>query len=147
MKAKLLVEYCRSFNMWANLYDHFHLNLDENSDYPTGSPKLRDYRLSRIFHSKTPEHNKDVIIASFTKDDGVLRAVFATMAIGIGIDCVGLTQTNHYGMVLLGPSMATSRTVVELAAVKNRQLLLYTGARQRSPSARTMNTRGLKLLL
>ncbi len=50
-----------------------------------------------MYHSKTPQHNKDVIVASLTRDDGVVRVVFATMALGMGIDCVGLTQTIHYG--------------------------------------------------
>ena len=97
VKAKRLVVYCRSLDVCANLYAHFHLTLDEHSYYPTGSPKLSDYRLFGMFHSKTPQHNKDVIIASLMKNDGVVRVVFATMALGMGIDCVGLTQTIHYG--------------------------------------------------
>ncbi len=32
-----------------------------------------------------------------TNVDGVVHVVFATMALGMGIDCVGLTQTIHYG--------------------------------------------------
>ena len=97
VKAKRLVVYCRFLDMFANLYAHFHLTLGENSYYPTGSPKLSDYRLFGMFHSKTPQHNKDVIIASLMKNDGVVPVVFAKMALGMGIDCVGLTQTIHYG--------------------------------------------------
>ncbi len=97
MKAKRLVVYCRSLDMCANLYAHFHLTLGENSYYPTGSLKLSDYRLFGTFHSKTPQHNKDVIVASLTKNDGVVCVVFATMALGMRIDCVGLTETIHYG--------------------------------------------------
>ncbi len=64
-----------------------------------GSPKLSDFRLFGMYHSKTPQHNKDVIITSLTNVDGVVRVVFATMALGMGIDCVGLTQTIHYGSI------------------------------------------------
>ena len=42
--------------------------------------------------------NKDVIITSLTNVDGVVRVVFATMALGMGIDCVGVNQTIHYGV-------------------------------------------------
>ena len=97
VKAKRLIVYCRSLDMCANLYAHFHLTLGDSSYYPPGSPKLSDYRLFGMYHSKTPQHNKDVILASLTKYDGVVRVVFATMALGMGIDCVGLTQTIHYG--------------------------------------------------
>ncbi len=97
MKAKRLVVYCRFLDRFANLYAQFHLTRGENSYYPTGSPKLSDYRLFGMYHSKTPQHNKDVIIASLTKNDGVVRVVFATMALGMGIDCVSLTQTIHCG--------------------------------------------------
>ncbi len=55
---------------------------------------------------------QDVIIASLTKDDGVVRVVFATMALGMGIDCVGLTQTIRYGAPR-SINMTTSRSVVE----------------------------------
>ncbi len=66
-------------------------------DSTPGSPKLSDFRLFGMYHSKTPQHNKDVVITSLTNVDGVVRVVFATMALGMGIDCVGLTQTIHYG--------------------------------------------------
>ncbi len=97
VKAKRLIVYCRSLDMCANLYAHFHLTLGDNSYYPPGSPKLSDCRLFGMYHSKTPQHNKDVIITSLTSVGGVIRVVFATMALGMGIDCVGLTQTIHYG--------------------------------------------------
>ena len=97
VRARRLIVYCRSLDMCANLYAHFHLMLGDKSYYPPGSPALSDHQLFGMYHSKTPQHNKDVIIKSLTEPEGVVRVVFATMALGMGIDCVGLTQTIHYG--------------------------------------------------
>ena len=46
-----------------------------------------------MYHSEIPQHNKDVIIKSSTEREGL---VFATMALGMGVDFVALTRTIHY---------------------------------------------------
>ena len=43
------------------------------------------------------DHNKDVIMRSMAKVDGVVRVVFAMMALGIGVNFVGLNRIIHYG--------------------------------------------------
>ena len=50
-----------------------------------------------MYHSKTDDHNKDVIMQGMAKADGTIRVVFATMALGMGVNFVGLTSTIHYG--------------------------------------------------
>ena len=39
-----------------------------------------------MFHSNTPQHNKDVILKSLRDPSGVVRVVFATTALGMGIN-------------------------------------------------------------
>ena len=39
-----------------------------------------------MFHSYTPQYNKDVILKGLTVRDGVVRVVYATIALGMGID-------------------------------------------------------------
>ena len=66
----------------------------------TNPPGLNGYigdnRLFGMFHSKTNDHNKDVIMRSMAKADVVVRVVLATMALGMGVDFIGLTSTIHY---------------------------------------------------
>ena len=50
-----------------------------------------------MFHANTPTHNKDVILRSMQVADGVVRVVFATVALGMGINFIGLHRTIHYG--------------------------------------------------
>ena len=63
-KSPHVIVYCRSLNSCADLYAHFHYVLGDNSYYPAGSPHFSDYRLFGMYHSNTPQYNKDVILKS-----------------------------------------------------------------------------------
>ena len=65
--------------------------------YPPGSPELSDNRLFGMFHAKTPQHSKDVIIKSLLEPQGKIRVVFATVAMGMGVDLRGVNTIIHYG--------------------------------------------------
>ena len=101
--------YCQSLDMCADLYAHFHYELGEASYYPLGSPHLSDFRLFGMFHASTPQHNKDVILKSLLVPDGVVRVVFATVALGMGIDLCDVNTVIHFLRVW----RTTSRRVVE----------------------------------
>ncbi len=92
-----VIIYCRSLDMCANLYAHFHFELGDMSYYPPESEKISDNRLFGMFHASTPEHNKDVLLRSLCKSDGVVRVVFATVALGMGIDLKDVNTIIHYG--------------------------------------------------
>ena len=97
IKANRVIIYCRSLNMCSSLYAHFLYELKHASYYPPGAEEISDNRLFGMFHSNTPEHNKEVILNSMTKEDGIVRVVFATTALGMGVDFTGLNSTVHYG--------------------------------------------------
>ena len=96
-KADRVIVYCRSLNVCADLYAHFHHTLGEACYYPQGSEKKSDNRLIGMYHANTPPHNKEVILDSMRKEDGIVRVVFATMALGMGVNFVGLNTIYHYG--------------------------------------------------
>ena len=50
-----------------------------------------------MFHANTPAHNKNVILSSMKIETGVVRVVFATVALGMGVHFVALNRTIHYG--------------------------------------------------
>ena len=97
VRAPRVLVYCRSLDTCADLYAHFHYELGEASYYPAGSPHLSDYRLFGMFHASTPQHNKDVILQSLLDPDGVVRVVFATVALGMGINIRNVNSIIHYG--------------------------------------------------
>ena len=97
IKANRVIIYCRSLNMCAELYAHFLYVLGEKSYYPQGAPELCENRLFAMFHSSTLKHNKDVVLRNMIEESGVVRIVFATTALGMGVNFVGLYSTIHYG--------------------------------------------------
>ena len=83
--------------MCLSLYAHFLYELQEKSYFPPDSIQISDNRLFEMYHSNTADHNKQVIMQSMSKKDGIVRVVFATMALGMGVNFVGLNTTIHYG--------------------------------------------------
>ena len=80
-----------------------------------------------MFHSSTPSHNKDVVLTSMTEEAGIVRVVFATTALGMGVNFVGLYSTIHYGAPR---SLDDYFQVVELEEVKNKLHLRFIGSLQ-----------------
>ena len=50
-----------------------------------------------MYHSQTSQVIKDHILASFSKTDGLVRVLVASIAFGMGVDCKGLKTVIHYG--------------------------------------------------
>ena len=80
--------------MCAELYAHFHHELQEASYYPQDSDHISDYRLFGMFHSSICQQNKDVILNSLQVPDGVVCVMFVTIAPGMGIN---INTVIHYG--------------------------------------------------
>ena len=95
--APRVIVYCRTLDMCANLYAHFHFELGDDSYFPPESDKVSDFRLFGMYHANTPEHNKEVIMNRLTKPDGVVRVVFATVALGMGVNMRDVNTIIHYG--------------------------------------------------
>ena len=57
---------------------------------------MSDNRLFGMYHSHTPAH-KEAVLRSLQKADGVVRVVFATVALGMGLNVMGLNCIIHYG--------------------------------------------------
>lgn len=67
------------------------------SYYPPDAEHVSDNRIFGMFHSNTPQHNKDVILKSLLSPTGVVRVVFATVALGMGVNLQGVNTIVHYG--------------------------------------------------
>ena len=94
------VIYCRSLNMCADLYAHFHHELGQKSYFPSGAETISDNRLFAMFHANTPQHIKEVVLQSLTHPKGVVRIVFATIALGMGVNLRDVNTVIHYGAPL-----------------------------------------------
>ena len=72
--------------MCLSLYAYFLYELEHAGYYPPGGEEISDNQLFGMFYFNTPDHNKKVIINSMSKEDGTVTVVFATSALGIGVD-------------------------------------------------------------
>lgn len=95
--ANRVLIYCQSLNMCSNLYSHFLYALSDRSYHPPESDKLACNRLFGMYHSGTADHNKDVIMKSMCDANGTVRVVFATVALGMGVNLANLNTVIHYG--------------------------------------------------
>lgn len=96
VKTPRVIVYCQTMDMCSDLYAHFRSELGDAAYHPPGCAQVSDNRLFGIFHSDTPEYNKDVILRSLLLPDGVVRVVFATIALGMGIDLKDVNTIIHY---------------------------------------------------
>ena len=97
IQASRVIVYCRSLNTVADLYAHFLYTLGDASYYPRGAEQISDNRLFGMYHANTPAHNKEVIHTSMQDPHGVVRIIFATVALGMGVNMVGVNTAIHYG--------------------------------------------------
>ena len=97
VKALRVIIYCKSLNMCADLYAHFLYELGSMSYYPPGAEETASNRLFGMYHSSTSPHNKAVILKSMEALDGTIRVVFATNALGMGVNFAGVNTVIHYG--------------------------------------------------
>jgi len=92
-----LIIYCQSFNMCANVYVYLSRSLGCEVTEPIDAPDIQEYCLVDMFISITDSDHKELIISLFTKPSQ-LRVVIATVAFGLGIDCLDVRQIAHIGM-------------------------------------------------
>ena len=100
-KTPRVIVYCHTLDtcccMLLDLYAHFLYELGSESYYPDGSEQISDNRLFGMFHSTTSQHNKDVIMGSLTMPNGLIRVVFATIVMGMGVNFSDINLFIHYG--------------------------------------------------
>ena len=88
--AKKIVIFCRLMGDVRRIYKLFDSGMKKRfNDY-----KSRPYAR---FHSKTDETIKEHVLNEFTKENGTVRVLVATIAFGMGVDCKSLYHVLHFG--------------------------------------------------
>ena len=96
-KALRVIVYCRNLDICSDLYAHFKFELGSEGYFPPDSTQCSDNRLFGMFHALTPEYNKEVILKSLADPEGIVRVVFATVALGMGVNMKKVDNVIHYG--------------------------------------------------
>ena len=76
-------------------YKIFESVLGHKQYYPEGSLAIPQNRLFAQFHSPQMKDMKDEILKQLCSEQSVIRVVFATVALGMGVDIKGIRQVIH----------------------------------------------------
>ena len=77
--------------MLRSLYGYF--------DNEIGHCYNDDNRPFEMFHGSTNDSVKTFITESFADSDGITHVLFATIAFGIGVDCMQLYSIMHHPLI------------------------------------------------
>ena len=89
--------FCRRYTECAQIYSLFYQYLRESFTDPPNAPNIVKYRLVDMYTKCTEPSVKEDIISCFSRQDGKLRIVIATIAFGMGLDCPDVHQIIHWG--------------------------------------------------
>ena len=76
-------------------YKIFESVLGNSQYFPTGSMPVPENRLFAQFHSPQTQEMKDVILKQLCSSESTVRVVFATVALGMGVDIKGIRSVVH----------------------------------------------------
>ena len=84
--------YCKSIKDCGRLFMFFKSKLGEQGYYPEDSPKTSANLLFGMYHHSTLDKQKSTILNSFHEEKGTVRLVFATNALGMGVNFSNVKQ-------------------------------------------------------
>ena len=76
-------------------YKLFESVLGHSRYFPEGSPPIPHNRLFGQFHSRQTDDMKDEILKQLCSEQSVIRVIFATVALGMGVDMKGIRHVVH----------------------------------------------------
>ena len=88
--------FCRSYKDCGRLYQFFKSQLRDKMIDPIGFPDITPFRLVDMFKAINTAKVKNSILESFSKKEGRLRILIATVAFGMGIDCPNIRRVIHF---------------------------------------------------
>ncbi|XP_022794673.1 uncharacterized protein LOC111333389 isoform X2 [Stylophora pistillata] len=89
--------YCKSIKDCGQLFQLFKSELGDESYFPPGCEKESTNLLFGMFHHNTLAKQKERILNSLYEKDGVCRVVFATNALGMGVNFPNVRTVINYG--------------------------------------------------
>ena len=97
MKSKKMLIFCRTYEDCYCFYQGFKSTLGGKFTAPMNAPNLPRFRLVDMYTRCTQNEVKEHIVTEFSKPDGKLRVVIATIAFGMGVDCPNISYIVHWG--------------------------------------------------
>lgn len=97
LKMDKVIIFCRTYRDCSDLFLLFKRKLMDEITDPIGHANISRFRIVDMFTACNTTSLKKSILASFSKPNGRLRIVIATVAFGMGIDCPNVRRIFHWG--------------------------------------------------
>ena len=90
------IVYCKSIKDCGRLFTHFKLHLGKDSYYPNCETSGNNLMFA-MYHHSTLAKNQARTLESFLDENGKCRLIFATNALGMGVNFPNVRHIIHYG--------------------------------------------------
>ena len=98
VKSDRKVFFCRSIEMACRLYEYYEEALGKFVYCnPSGCP-IPSNRIVAMYHSESATSVKNAVSTSLSDPSGVVRRVFATQSLSMGIHCLNVREVIHWGI-------------------------------------------------
>ena len=91
------IVYCKSIKDCGRLFQLFKSELGEESYYPHDGPRSSNNLLFGMYHHTTLVKHQSRVLNSFHEEGGTCRIVFATNALGMGVNFPDVRMVINYG--------------------------------------------------
>ena len=95
--SKKLLIFCRTYDDYYRFYRGFRSTLGHKFTIPMNAPNLPRFRVVDMYTRCTQNAVKEHIVTEFSKPEGKLRVVIATIAFGMGVNCPNISYVVHWG--------------------------------------------------
>lgn len=98
ISAERKVIFCRSIEMACTLYEYYEDGLGDCAYHDLQGGLIPSNRVFAMYHSESASSVKTAVSESLLDPNGVVRRVFATQSLGMGIDCPNVREVIHWGV-------------------------------------------------
>ena len=90
--------YCRSIETACQLYEYYDELLEESAYHDPNGNLVPSNRIIAMFHSDSAPSVKTAVTASLADPNGIIRRVFATQSLSMGIHSLNIREVIHWGV-------------------------------------------------
>ncbi len=96
VSVKRKVFFCRTVEMACRLYEYYEDSLGNAAYFDLSGKLVPANRVIAMFHLESVKFVKRAVCEALGNADGVVRQVFATQSLSVGIDCPNIRHVVHW---------------------------------------------------
>ena len=89
--------FCRTIEVTCQLFEYYRDKLGYKCLADAGNKDEPNNRIITMYHSQSPPSVKRAVSSSLSDPNGVIRRVFATQSLSMGINCPNVREVVHFG--------------------------------------------------